>query len=296
MSDQGAPTADAGITVVIPAYNEEQGLAGTLQQLLSVLKDAGLPHEIIVVDDGSTDHTPGIAAQFEEVVLLKHATNRGYGASLKRGIAAARYAVIAITDADGTYPSSAIPRLASLLTGDTDMVVGWRKGFAARIPLLRRPAKWAIEKLAQSLAGYAIPDLNSGLRVFRREIALGHDRLLPDGFSFTTTITLLIASAGGKIVYDPIPYADRKGRSKFHPITDTWNMITLIVRSVLLFNPLRVFVPIALGCLALAAAVLVYALLFLDRVPDGTVSVLAVAGIQILVMGLLADLINRRAG
>lgn len=283
------------VSVLVPVYNEEERLEQTLQGLLDSVDRIDSAAEVIVVDDGSTDRTPEILRRFPTVRTLRNHTNRGYGASLKRGICAARGEVIVITDADGTYPHERLQDLLGLLTPDSEMVVGWRRGFRARIPLVRRPAKLVLRKLAESLAGYSIPDLNSGLRVFRRELALRHLRLLPDGFSFTTTITLLVASEGGRIVYEPIEYGKRTGRSKFRPVRDTWEMVTLVVRSVLLFNPLRVFVPIALILIAAAIGVLVVALLYAERIPDGTITVLFTAGIQFIMLGLLADLINRRS-
>ena len=286
--------SEKGLSIIIPAFNEEKGIALTVLGIQAALAESAMPHELIVVDDGSIDSTAEIVNSLPGVKLLRNIHNRGYGASLKRGIRAATYDNIAITDADGTYPGDRISELASLLTDDVDMVVGWRKGFSAKIPLVRRPAKWVIKRIAEILAGYSIPDLNSGLRIFRKQTVLDNEHVLPAGFSFTTTITLLIASGGGNILYEPISYSHRSGISKFHPIKDTWGMITLIVRSILLFNPLRVFVPISMMFFLSAIIVLVVSLVWMERIPDGTISILTVTGFQILVMGLLADLINRR--
>ena len=285
---------EKGLSIIIPAFNEEKGIIPTIQGIQTTMAESAIPFELIVVDDGSIDSTAEIINSLPGVKLLRNIHNRGYGTSLKRGIRAATYDNIAITDADGTYPGDRIPELASLLTDDVDMVVGWRKGFSAKIPLVRRPAKWVIKRIAESLAGYSIPDLNSGLRIFRKQTVLDNEHVLPAGFSFTTTITLLIASGGGCILYEPISYSHRSGQSKFHPIKDTWGMITLIVRSILLFNPLRFFVPIAMLSFLCAIIVLIVSLLWMERIPDGTITILTVTGFQILVMGLLADLINRR--
>jgi glycosyltransferase involved in cell wall biosynthesis len=285
---------EKGLSIIIPAFNEEKGAALTVQGIQTTMAESAIPFELIVVDDGSIDSTAEIINSLPGVKLLRNIHNRGYGTSLKRGIRAATYDNIAITDADGTYPGDRIPELASLLTDDVDMVVGWRKGFSAKIPLVRRPAKWVIKRIAETLAGYSIPDLNSGLRIFRKQTVLDNEHVLPAGFSFTTTITLLIASGGGCILYEPISYSHRSGQSKFHPIKDTWGMITLIVRSILLFNPLRFFVPIAMLSFLCAIIVLIVSLLWMERIPDGTITILTVTGFQILVMGLLADLINRR--
>lgn len=286
---------DSGVSVVIPAYNEEGGLKATVDEIREALTAAALPHEIVIVDDGSTDGTAAVAAEIAGVRVLRNNRNRGYGASLKRGIDAAKFPVVAITDADGTYPGDAIPSLVEMLTDDVDMVVGWRKGYAAKIPLIRRPAKWVMRKFAESMAASPIPDLNSGLRVFRRDRAQRYRATLPEGFSFTTTITLLVLSEGGAIVYEPIGYRRREGASKFRPVRDAVNMAGLIVRSILLFNPLRVFAPIALGFLGLAAFVLLFSYMVLGRILDATVVILFVTGIHFLFLGFLADLINRRS-
>ena len=155
-----------GITIVVPAYNEEQGIRAVLDQTYSVLEGSGLNYEIIVVDDGSRDDTAAVAEAHEGVRVLRHPSNRGYGAALKTGIRHARYDLIAITDGDGTYPNERIPDLvARLVQGDHDMVVGARTGQQVSIPLMRRPAKWAIGKLGNLVAGERIPDINSGLVV-----------------------------------------------------------------------------------------------------------------------------------
>jgi len=285
---------EKGLSIIIPAFNEEKGIAQTIQSIQDAMAESAISHELIVVDDGSIDSTAEIVKSLQGVKLLRNIHNRGYGASLMRGIRDANYENIAITDADGTYPNNRIPEFAALLTDDVDMVVGWRKGPSAKIPLVRRPAKWVINKIAEILAGYRIPDLNSGFRIFRKQTIMKNEHVLPAGFSFTTTITLLIASGGGCILYEPISYSHRTGQSKFHPIMDTWGMITLIVRSILLFSPLRFFVPVAMLSFLCAIIVLIVSLLWMERIPDGTITILTVTGFQILVLGLLADLINRR--
>jgi glycosyltransferase involved in cell wall biosynthesis len=283
-----------GISIVIPAYNEENGLRHTVEALIEVMNSSELAYEIIVIDDGSKDKTAEVAQSIPGIHFLQNRVNIGYGATLKRGIRAAAHEMIAITDADGTYPNERIPGLAGMLTEDVDMVVGWRKGSKVKIPLMRRPVKWVIKRFAESLAGYAIPDINSGLRIFRKQTVVDNENVLPQGFSFTATITLLIASGGGNIVYEPIDYHARTGDSKFHPIKDTWGMISLIVRSVLLFDPLRVFVPVALACFMVAVGVFIASLLWLPGLWDATIIIFITTGFHFLGMGLLADLINRR--
>src|SRR5262249_37362142 len=153
-----------------------------------VLTRAGLAHEIVVIDDGSKDDT-GRRAEEAGAVVLRHLSNRGYGASLKTGITAAKYETICITDADGTYPAAIVPEMLEGLKPPA-MGVGPRAGKSVAIPLVRRPAKWVLNQLANYITASKIPDLNSGLRAFRRDAAMQYFHFLPDQFSFTTTITM----------------------------------------------------------------------------------------------------------
>ncbi|MBL6722105.1 MAG: glycosyltransferase family 2 protein, partial [Planctomycetes bacterium] len=235
-----------GVTLVVPAYNEEDGIEGVVRRLSSL--DLGVPLELLVVEDGSTDRTRERLAELEAQVpclrVLEHGYNRGYGAALKTGFQAAAHEVVVITDADGTYPEDRIGELLARVDAGAEMAVGARVGANVHIPLVRRPAKWALRRLASYLAGVRIPDLNSGLRAFRRELVLKYLGILPDGFSFTTTITLASLTNGHRVEYVTIDYAPRSGRSKIKPIRDTLGFTALILRTVLYFNPLKVFFPV----------------------------------------------------
>jgi len=176
------------ISVVVPAYNEAAGLYHGLSGIQQAMECQHAAYELIVVDDGSEDRTADIALQVEGARVLQQDRNRGYGAALKTGIRQARGEVIVITDADGTYPTHCIPALLDELDG-ADMVVGARTGEAVRIPALRRPAKWLLNGLASLLAESHIPDLDSGLRAFRKDAAMRFMSLLPSGFSFTSMLT-----------------------------------------------------------------------------------------------------------
>jgi glycosyltransferase involved in cell wall biosynthesis len=265
-----------------------------MRQLIATMEDSGLEYEIIVVDDGSTDGTSAQLTQLEPAItVVRHRYNRGYGASLKTGIRHSQYDLIAITDADGTYPNDRLPELVELIE-DQAMVVGARTGSRVHIPLVRRPAKWAIGRLARYLARTPIPDLNSGLRVMRREVLERFIRLLPDGFSFTTTITLAMLTNGYPVHFEPIDYEQRAGRSKIKPIRDTLNFIQLIIRTVMYFEPLRVFVPLSLLLMLASLTVLVASVTLTEHVMDVTTVVLFVAGLQLLATGMIADIIDRR--
>jgi glycosyltransferase involved in cell wall biosynthesis len=283
------------ISVVIPVYNERDAIETTVRQATEVLNNSNLAYEMVLVDDGSTDGSRErveAAAQECGATVITHDTNRGYGAALKTGILAGTAPKVLITDADGTYPIDRIPALVEA-SNDRDMVVGHRSGADARIPMIRRPAKWVIKNLAEYLSDQPIPDLNSGFRVFPRDFAIKYLHILPNGFSFTTTLTLLVLGEGRRTTYIPIGYAQRTGKSKIKPIRDTLNFFHLILRTTLYINPLRVFLPAALAFLAIAAV------LYIMRVihEGGYLVTIVIAfncGFQLLVLGLVADLIDRK--
>jgi len=290
------PVTAGPVTVIVPVFNERQAVGPTLEALAELLDRDPRPHRVVVVDDGSTDGTAEILRELAPrlgLTVLSHTRNLGYGAALKTGVRASETELVAITDADGTYPNDRILELAGLLE-DADMVVGARTGADVRIPMIRRPAKWLVGKLANVLTGCRIPDLNSGLRVFRLSALRKYVGILPDGFSFTTTITLAMLSRGHDVRFVPIDYRSRIGSSKIRPVRDTLNFIQLILRTTLLFDPLRIFLPVALAGMLGAVAVLLYSWLFTPKIMDATVAVLFIGSIQILAVGALADIINRR--
>ena len=281
------------VSVVVPAYNEEQAIAADLQSLQSEL--AGVPwrYELIVVNDGSEDGTGAAARSVSGVRVIEHRRNRGYGAALKTGIRHATGEIIVITDADGTYPPRYIPQLVeSIQTGDCDMAVGARTGETVKIPALRKPAKWFLTRLASFLAETPIPDLNSGLRAFRRSSLVPFLSILPSGFSFTTTITLAMLCSDLCVDYFPIDYHVRKGKSKIRPIRDTYNFIVLVVKTICYFNPLKVFLPPSLLFVVVGFARLVFDLCVIHKVA-GTEIVLLLSGIQLGAIGLLADVVSK---
>jgi glycosyltransferase involved in cell wall biosynthesis len=297
-ADQEVLTAK-GVTLVVPAYNEEGGIEGVVRRLAAL--DLGAPLELLVVDDGSSDGTRGKLSQLEKefpcLRVIDHGRNRGYGASLKTGFRQAAHEVVVITDADATYPEDRIRDLLDCLDQGAEMAVGARIGESVHIPLIRRPAKWALRCLASYLAGVKIPDLNSGLRAFRRELVEKYVGILPDGFSFTTTITLASLTNHHHVEYISIDYAHRSGSSKIKPIQDTLRFISLIIRTVLYFNPLKVFYPLFMGLSLMLGASLYYDIFLTETAPnlsEKTV-LLFVASVQVLGLGLVADLIDKKA-
>jgi glycosyltransferase involved in cell wall biosynthesis len=294
------------VSVVIPAYNEEASVEQVAVQVQQVLNGLAIPHEVIIVDDGSTDGTSAAAAR-SGARVIRHQRNRGYGASLKTGILAARYDAIVITDADGTYPINRIPELLLTLR-EADLVIGARVNQNVKIPLTRRPAKWILRRLAEYVAGESIPDLNSGLRAFRRSAMEPYFPILPSRFSFTTTQTLAMLCDQYRVATVSIDYYRREGKSKIVP-WDFMTFVSLVLRVSMLFNPLKVFVPPALVCLALGGLKLVLDVVFAIMRAGGlswailltpTIStsalILVLAGIQMLLIGMMSDAVARKMG
>lgn len=287
-----------GVTIVVPAYDEEDGIEGVVDRLSAL--DLGVPVTVLVVNDGSNDGTGAkldeLSRRYPALRVVQHNRNRGYGAALKTGFARAETDVVVITDADGTYPEDRIVDLLERIDAGADMAIGARIGADVNIPLIRRPAKAALRHLASFLAGATIPDLNSGLRAFRRAFVMEYKPILPDGFSFTTTITLAAMTNNHPVDYVTIDYAHRSGSSKIKPIRDTLRFTALIIRTVLYFNPLKVFYPVALALFLLLLASLSYDLFYLETPNLGDKTVLMfVAFVQVLSVGLLADLIEKKS-
>ena len=279
------------VSIIIPAYDEEEGIIESVNGVRDVMAESHYDYEIIVVDDGSTDKTSERVRSTGSRVV-RHDENRGYGASLKTGIRASKGDWIVITDADSTYPADRIPDLLRD-AGEYDMVVGARVGGAAKIPLIRRPAKWVLAQVANYLAETKIPDYNSGLRVFRKALAYKFFKILPQGFSFTTTITLCSLCHGFRVKYIPINYFKRKGKSKIHPIKDTYRFFMLIVRTTVYFNPLRVFMPLGIILGTLGMGKLAHEIIVTGGLAETSV-LLLLGAFQTIALGLIADMINKR--
>jgi len=276
------------LTVVIPAYNEEGAVATTVDGIRAALSSFPLRFEIVVVDDGSKDNTRHEAQRAGARVLASSA-NGGYGWALKRGISGSDSEYVAIIDADGTYPAETlVPMLEIARTAD--MVVGDRSGAINNVPLLRRPAKWFLNKLANFLADRKIPDLNSGLRVFKRDSLKRFIPLLPDAFSFTTTITLCMLCSKMQVEYIPVAYAKRIGQSKIRA-RDFFNFILLVLRIVMLFQPLRIFLPLGSALFVLGIAKTIYDITLMNLSESAIFALLA--ALIIWSLGLVADMISR---
>jgi glycosyltransferase involved in cell wall biosynthesis len=291
-SDHTTDPGEVDVSVVLPVFNERGHLLEEIDRIRHALDTSSYSYEIIVVDDGSTDGSGDRLRTLDGIRLISFPRNRGSGSARKAGSFAARGRVVVWTDADMTYPNDRIPELVKELEGH-DQVVGARTSEQGTAKALRVPAKWAIRMLAQYLAGVKIPDLNSGLRAFRRSVAVQYLHLLPAGFSCVTTITMAFLANGYSVKYVPIEYRPRAGESKFHWWKDTRRYLLQVVRLVLSYNPLKVFLPLGLTLLVVGAAKLGFDLVDKDWRVGSNTSLLLFAAFQVIAIGLLADLVVR---
>jgi glycosyltransferase involved in cell wall biosynthesis len=296
LSDQPAADEELDVSVVLPCYNERDHVELEVKRIRTALTAAGLRHELVCVDDGSTDGTREVLQAIDGIRTILLPRNQGSGTARRIGTQQARGRVVVWTDADLTYPNERIPELVAQLDETYDQVVGARKSEAGTYRLLRVPAKWAIRRLAAYLTSTDIPDLNSGLRAFKRSVAEPYLRLLPPGFSCVTTITLAFLSNGHPVKYVPVDYFKRAGRSKFHPFRDAYNYLLQVLRMVMYFNPLRVLMPVALALLATTAAKLAYDLVVHHLRVTGSTVLVGLAAFNIIAIALLADLVVHRSG
>jgi glycosyltransferase involved in cell wall biosynthesis len=286
------PTTAPDVSVVLPVFNEAGHVRDEIARIRAALEASSYSFEIVVVDDGSSDTSREELKEFDDVRLIQFAQNRGSGAARRAGTQAARGRVVVWTDVDMTYPNDEIPQLVDELEG-FDQVVGARRSEQGRMRWLRIPAKWSIRKLASFLVEQPIPDLNSGFRAFRREVGVQFLRLLPKGFSCVTTMTMTFLANGYSVKYVPIEYQRRVGRSKFHPWADTKAYITQVIRLVLSYNPLRIFIPLGGALFFAGFGWLVYDWTAHDvRLATNPLLVL-LASFQTVAIGLLADLVVR---
>jgi glycosyltransferase involved in cell wall biosynthesis len=287
-----APAEDLDVSVVLPVYNERGHAGAEIDRIRRALAASPYSFEIIVVDDGSDDGSESELSAIEGIRLLRHNRNRGTGSARRTGTAAARGRIVVWTDADMSYPNDDIPMLVKELDGH-DQVVGARRTEQGTQRFFRVPAKWFVRKLASYLTETDIPDLNSGLRAFRRAVGMQYIHQLPAGFSCVTTLTMSFLANGYSVKYVPIDYQPRAGTSKFHWWRDTRRYLLQVVRMSLSYNPLKVFLPIGLALLAVGVAKLVYDWVERDfRLAANTLLILF-AALQAITVGLLADLVVR---
>ncbi|MFB3787885.1 MAG: glycosyltransferase family 2 protein [bacterium] len=281
------------VSVVIPAYNEAESIGPVVDNIHAVLREH--EHEIIVVDDGSQDGT-GQKAEAAGGRVIRHHANRGYGASLKTGIRAAKHEWIVLADADGQHQAEDLLRILAVLDEGYDTVIGAREPgsfqYAARMP-----GKAFLQWFAGYLVSEKPRDVNSGLRVFRKADVLRYFPILPNGFSFTTTLTLAMLKDAYEVGWISIQARARQGRRSSVSIQDGARTLLLIIRIAMLFNPLKVFVPVSGLLFGVGFLYAVWNLFREWNIPDGAETMLT-AGILIFVFGMLADQVAsiRRGG
>lgn len=282
------------LTVLLPAYNEAAAIPPVVAEVRAALAAWPDAWEILVVDDASTDGTVA-AARAAGVRVVERPVNGGSGASRKTGIHAAKGEWIAMLDADGTYVASHLPEMLSFLPA-YDQVNGARVVEAGTMKALRVPAKWFIRKLAEWVSGHRIPDLNTGLKVFKRDVMKDYLWALPPGFSCVTSMTLSFLCNGHPVKYVPVGYRKRIGKSKFHPVKDTFRYGSTVLRLVMYFRPMRIFGPMALLLALLAAGKGAYDFWFHSHhTLQESDLFLGLTAVMVFVLGLIADLIVAQA-
>ena len=287
------------VSIVLPCFNEEEHVLLEVERICTAMDKSGLSYELLAIDDGSTDQTLArlrrAEPDFPSLKVIPFRRNGGAGTVRRIGTQQARGDIVVWTDADMTYPNERIPELAAILDEDPtiDQVVGARTSEEGTLKIARVPAKWFVRKLAERLTNAEIPDLNSGLRAFRRPVALPYLKLLPPGFSCVTTITLAFLSNGHEVRYIPIDYAKRAGRSKFHFFSDAYRYVLQVLRMVMYFNPLKVLMPPALTLLVLGVLKAIYDLVVHPLHFANDTILIFVTGMILASLALLADLIVR---
>lgn len=276
------------ITILIPVYNEKDALPKVIDDLKAVLKKAGREGDILVVDDGSTDDSAAIA-ESKGAKVIRHEKNLGTGAARTTGVKASENEIIVMIDGDCTYPAEVIPDMVAMM-GKSDMVIGARRAEKGTLKILRTPAKMFIKKLAEYLVNDKIPDLNSGLRVLKKSLVLKYLKYLPSTHSWVSTITLVLLSKGYKVGYFPIEYHPRVGRSTFHPLKDSYNYLSLVIRTIMYFNPLRFFLPISIFIFLAGVVKSLVDFVYTHSVQESDIIIFSTAVI-VFAIGLLADLI-----
>lgn len=282
--------------VVIPCLNEEGAIEKTITDVM-----AGLPagaSEVIVVDDGSTDTTANklaaLASTYTNLVVVRHWRNSGYGASIKSGLRRTDAPFVAITDADGTYPNNRIGEFLEATKNEhLDMVIGLRSGVSEIEPFFHRTMKAVLRRYASWLTGTWIPDMNSGFRTFRASTLKRLLDYLPNGFSFTTTVTMAMLVRHYAVKFIDIDYQKRIGESKLKPLRDTAQFIQLILRTAMYFAPLRVLTPVILFLFALTLTSFLLDVFVLANLTDKTV-ILFLSSVNATLFALLADMVDKR--
>jgi glycosyltransferase involved in cell wall biosynthesis len=271
-------------SIVVPAFNEELGLPTVLEELVRTCPGA----EIVVVNDGSTDGTECSARTFP-VTVVSHQVNRGYGAALKTGISQAKHDFVVFFDADGQHDPACIRQMLDALEG-ADLVIGERTTYTRKSPI-HWLGRLFLTRFIHFLTRLHLRDINCGLRAARRELIHRYVNLLPDGFSFSTTSTVVFAKFGHRLVFVPIEVRRRIGTSSVRLLQDGYNTLLLVIRLVALFDPLRVFLPPAFGLMALGIVYGVFKYVTLPVYTGLSVGALSLflTGVMVFLLGVVCD-------
>ena len=272
------------VSVVVPAYNE----AGSIAPMVSALRQAARWHEVIVVDDGSSDETGRTAAEAGARVV-RHPYNKGNGAAVKTGIRHASGQFVLVMDGDGQHRPADAARLVSRLD-EYELVVGARSQ-TTQASAARRLGNSALNAIASYLTGQRIPDLTSGFRAARREHLLEFLHLLPNGFSTPTTTTLAFIKAGYSVCFEPVDAAVREGRSKIRFGPDGVQFFVILLKVITIFSPMRVFLPLALASFVIGGAYAVWTILTQSHVTNSSV-LLILLSVIIFLVGLVSEQIS----
>ncbi|MBM3711813.1 MAG: glycosyltransferase family 2 protein [Actinobacteria bacterium] len=280
------------VTIIIPVYNEETAIENTLKELLETSEKNGW--NILIVNDGSSDKTKEILERFKTIKIIHHPYNKGYGASLKTGIRNSDTKLIVFYDADGQHNPADVFNLLNNFE-NYDMLVGKRNKESHK-EWIRKPGKWMLSKVANFLTGRIIPDLNSGLRLIKRDAILKMLHLFPDGFSFSTTSTIAFMNLGYSVGYYSITTRKRTGKSSVKQLKHGSSVLLLIVRLIVLFNPLRIFIPASLAFIIIGVVYEIYQGIIVmgferARLIPGAFF-LIITGLLIFFFGLVVDQIS----
>lgn len=288
-----------GLSIVVPAYNEEKSIQKTINTISKIIKSNLFPIEAIFVNDCSTDKTGLILNKkiniSKKIKTINNENNLGYGNSIKIGIENSKFKNIIITDADSSYPLERIPEFYKLfINSNLDMLIGDRSGSFYKYFLSYFSAKnigrEIVRLLASLLTNYKINDINSGFRIFRKEMYYKFYDFLPNGFSLTSTITCLAINFKYKIRFKKIKYSKRIGKSKIKPVRDFINFINLIIKIVIFTKPLRIFIPLFAFTFLLGIFLMILRIFFTDQF-FGTSVTLIIISLLILFFGYVFELL-----
>ena len=283
------------ICLVIPCFNERNAIEKTIEEIKFLL--GKILHEIIIVDDGSFDGTYEILKERKDIKLVRNPYNKGYGYSIKKGILAASGEIVAITDADGTYPVEAILTMVQKLDQGYDLIIGKRDNLQDFDPFIKKLSRFLFKQIAQFVAGEKILDVNSGLRVFRKTTIKKYFVNTSSGFSFSLSTTLIFILEGLSVYYHPIDYRPRIGKSKVKYLRDILRSAQILVETITIYNPIKIFMLVSA-----LISLLGFVILFIPMLTDLLNNSLGIMGFMILQgislytfsLGLIAFLLKKR--